>query len=221
MTTAPRVFSLLLHAISPFLSLFKESSPLLPLSLFLSLPFFLPPVLSGSDLFLPLTHPVKSLAERDPRLQMPRKAQSVADCAPVHLVLVPFFPHRYAKSVTIVPCISRPRFRLSIEDASMGRPVIEARSTIGQRSTGDYHLRRTTMLAILSFTMLAVIAVANPFLDAAQGNSFICRFMSLRQFYDCRAIKKLDARAREKDQRGEEKKKKKRRRGGGFFFRGR
>lgn len=60
---------------------------LFSLSLFLSLLLFLPPVLSGSDLFLPLTHPVKSLAERDSRLQMPRKAQSVADCAPVHLVL--------------------------------------------------------------------------------------------------------------------------------------
>ena len=52
--------------------------------------------------------------------------------------------------------------------------------------------------------MLAVIVVANPFLEAAQGNSFICRFMSLRQFYDCRAIKK-----REKDQRKEEEEKKK------------
>lgn len=93
----------------------------------------------------------------------------------------------------------------------MGRPVME----IGQRLSGN--LRRSAMLAIVSFTMLAVIAVANPFLDAAQGNSFICRFMSLRQFYDCRAIKKLDARAREKDQREEEKEGRRRRRRRRFF----
>lgn len=74
---------------------------------------------------------------------------------------------------------------------------------IGHRLTGKY-LPRSAMLAIVSFTMLAVIAVANPFLEAAQGNSFICRFMSLRQFYDCRAIKK-----REKDQRKEEEEKRK------------
>lgn len=106
----------------------RNLSALVSLSLSLSLrtlllpsPFlFLPPVHSrAAHLFLPLTHPVKKLGwERDSRLRMPRKAQSLADCAPVHLGSSRGSPPRSDMPLSVttvrhVSYISRPRFRLS------------------------------------------------------------------------------------------------------------
>lgn len=207
---APRVFSLLLHAISP----------LSYLSLSLSLPSNAPPSLSlplPSSRSLPCrsslssSHPPGEKAWLRERLEAANATKS--SVARGLRSGAPRFLARGPLPAPICPCLLRPfatfpifRAPVSvchIEDAwIMGRPPVIVME-IGHRLTGKY-LPRSAMLAIVSFTMLAVIAVANPFLEAAQGNSFICRFMSLRQFYDCRAIKK-----REKDQRKEEEEKKK------------